>query len=360
MKISVFLLKSILVIHLLNSCKETPTSVLNLNKHQVLTDSIENFVGHKMEELKIPSVSIAIINDGKVAYHLVKGYSDVENEIQVNEQTVFEGASLSKPMFAYMTLLLVDEGRLDLDKPLYQYLNEDYSLIDKNDERYKLITARMVLSHSTGFPNWSESDHLEIQFDPGSGFDYSGEGYRFLEKVLETILQTNNLGLEDFFQQRIAKPLSMNRTSFIPNDSIQFHKASAYENGKKLPLDRWGEFNSASSIRSESIDFSKWLITLLEGKGLSKKIYEELFKEQNQVPENSVFRQFRTTAWTLGLAKHGNMGDFPIYGHMGNNMGYTSLFFISPDKKWGLVLFTNAHFANQFGFDLFDFINANN
>ncbi len=349
------------------SCKETPktesgstesiSTILNLNNQEIEIDSINSFVEQKMAEMQIPGVSYAIINDAKVVYHDVKGYADKEAKTAVTEKTIFEGASLSKPLFAYLTMFLVEDGLLDLDKPLYQYLeNPDIAY----DERYKEITARMVLSHCTGLPNWRtdfEDNKLFLKFDPGTDFNYSGEGYKYLALVVEKLLNTDYKGLESFYQKKIAIPLQMDVTKFIQDESNLNSKAEPYKNGEKIPeAEIVEEFGSAYGIHSEAEDFSKWLIALMENKGLSNSSYEELFRDQFIIPEDSPYREEGVAAWTLGFAK-AEIGENTLYGHGGNNPGYTSLFLIDKSKKWGMVLFTNANQVSDFGIQLFLYIN---
>ena len=182
---------------------EEQNSVTNLMDQKVPIDSINKFIDYKMKEMNVPGLSLAIINDGKVVYHTVKGYANVGEKRLVNDKTIFEGASLSKPLFAYTIMFLVEEGKLDLDKPLHEYLDYHYHGIDKADERYKQITARMVLSHTTGFPNWRPDYDLIIHFDPGTNFGYSGEGYIFLERVIQSILNTDYKGLKHIFRKKL-------------------------------------------------------------------------------------------------------------------------------------------------------------
>lgn len=333
-------------------------SISNLAKRKVPVDSINRFIDYKMQEMNISGTSVAIINNGQIVYHTVKGYADKEQEKLVNKQTIFEGASLSKPMFAYMTMFLVEDGRLDLDKPLNTYLDFEKNGIIRKDNRFGQITARMVLSHSTGLPNWSEGNEMELQFDPGTDFSYSGEAYRLLERVVENILQTDYRGLESFYQEKIAKSFNMQVTKFVQNEYNINHKAHPYEDNEKLPLGRWEapEFNAASSIHSEALDFSNWLVGIMNKRLLLKETYDELFAEQVLVPEESFFGQLGVTNWTLGFAKL-NIFGHTVHGHLGNNMGFSSLFLIDRNKKWGIVFFSNAHLAQNFGFELFEFIN---
>jgi len=340
---------NILIVLLMFTCQkiqsqEQVTSnkvVKNLLGTEISIDSIHNFIKSNMKTSNVQGVSFAIINDGEIAHHFINGYADLENKKLVTDKTIFESASLSKPLFAYFTMTFVEEGVLELDVPLYKYLPyEDIAY----DDRYKKITARMVLSHTTGFPNWrpeEDNSKLTIQFDPGTTFGYSGEGYQYLAKVLAYIVGTDDRGLEALYQKRIAMPLHLKYTKFIQDDYNLKHKSKGYKNGKTIKgNDDPAVFGAAYSMHSEAIDFSKWLIALMNKKGLSKKSFDMLFEAQVSLPENSQHRQQGITDWTLGFAK-ATLPFGTIYGHGGNNIGFTSLIALNNEKKWGFVMFTN-------------------
>ncbi|UZO80138.1 beta-lactamase family protein [Aquimarina sp. ERC-38] len=323
--------------------RKTKNTLKNLIGKEVSFDSIETFIEAKMKTLNVPGLSLAIINDGKVVYHLIKGYADIGKEKKVSKSTLFEGASLSKPLFAYFIMSFVEEGIIDLDKPLCTYL--PYEAI-AHDERYKKITARMVLTHTTGFPNW-RSDYKEnklfISFEPGTAFQYSGEGYQYLAKVLAYILKTDDAGLEKVYQKRVAARLKLKYTKFIQDSYNMKNKAEGYKDGKVVGEDDDPKiFGSAFSIHSEALDFSKWLIALMNKEGLSKESYDELFKTQFTLPDGHPQKQLGVTDWTLGFAKVTLPFGF-VYGHGGNNSGYSSIFIIEPETKWGYIMFTNAN-----------------
>ena len=122
--------------------------------------------------------------------------------------TIFEAASLSKPVFAYLVLRLADRGEFDLDRPLLEML--EYPRV-AHDERSKRITARMVLSHGTGLPNWG-GERLTLQFDPGTAYGYSGEGFVFLQKAIERV---TGRSLEALARREVFQPLGMTRSSFV-------------------------------------------------------------------------------------------------------------------------------------------------
>ena len=298
--------------------------------------------GATMEKFEVPGLSMAIINNGKVVFHTTRGYADIEKAKKVTPNTIFEAASLSKPLFSFLTMDFVEDGILDLDTPLHKYL--PYPDI-AHDDRYKKITARMVLSHTTGFPNWRsdyDTKELFIQFDPGTSFFYSGEGYQYLARVLAHLNNTDDLGLEQLFQKRIAEPLNLRTTKFIQDKNNFKNKAQGYVGSMpKSGNDDPDVFGAAFSVHTEALDFSKWLLALLNKELISEKSYQELFGTQVVLPEDHEQRQLGVTEWTLGFAK----AQLPVgvaFGHGGNNPGYTSLFAIVPQNKWGLVVFTNA------------------
>lgn len=314
----------------------------NLIGNSVHTDSLNGYLEAQMKVHNVPGISLAIINNGKVVFHTVKGYSDLKKKKKVSPKSIFEGASLSKPLFAHFVMSFVEEGLLDLDRPLYRYM--PYTDISR-DDRYKKITARMVLSHTTGFPNW-RSDYKEntlfIQFEPGTKFSYSGEGYQYLAKVLAHLLHTDDCGLEVEYQKRIANPLLLKNTKFVQDSSTLINKVKGYKNLKNIQgNDDPYEFGAAFSIHSEAKDFSKWVIALLEKKGLSENGFVQLFEPQVTLPQGHPQRQEGITDWTLGFAK-AVLPIGTVYGHGGNNPGFTSLFVLQPKNKWGFVIFTNA------------------
>jgi CubicO group peptidase (beta-lactamase class C family) len=312
-----------------------------------------------MDSLNIPGLSIAIINEGKVVYHKALGYANIEEKLPVTEKTIFEGASMSKPVFAFFVMTYVEEGKLDLDKPLYEYL--PYPDIE-HDDRYKKITARMVLSHQSGFPNWRENEPdktLKIKFEPGTGYEYSGEGYQYLAMVLKHIIGTDWSGLEAAFQERVAKPLDMEHTVYIQTPYTRKHKAEPYdENGKRVDWenDYWYKkdkerFVAPASIHSEPIDFSKWMIAMVNKKLLTEESYDELFKHHAVIPKSGADQYY----YTLGLIAQDNPYAH-LYFHGGNNTGFTCLLVFDTEKDWGYVIFTNSEFGSRLGGELFDFL----
>lgn len=354
-------LLSLSVFLVLMGCSSNENSIRSYIGTAIPQSALDNYLEQQMEALKIPGLSIAFINNGEVVHQLVKGYADLENQTPVTEQTIFEGASISKSVFAYFVMTFVDEGKLDLDKPLYTYL--PYPDIS-HDERYKAITARMALSHRSGFPNWREDESdkkLKLYFEPDSAYLYSGEGYQYLALVLREITQTDWSGLEALFQERVAQPLGLEHTVFIQTPYVRANKATPYdENGKLIDWrnNYWFKksdslFVAAATIHSEAVDFSKWMIAIMNEQGLSSQRYQEMLKHYSFIEENGIYQLY----YTLGFVQP----DLPftdLYTHGGNNIGFTSWFALDKEKKWGYVLFTNSEFGEQLGTELLFYLLA--
>jgi hypothetical protein len=156
------------------------------------TAALERELPRLMEIGDVPGLSIAVLDGGDLSWSGAFGTLGDSAGTPVNEETIFSAASLSKPVFAYVVLRLAERDLIDLDRPLAQALDEPRIT---HDPRGRRITPRMVLSHGTGLPNWG-GERLELQFDPGTGFGYSGEGFVYLQRAVEILLDTgaDNVG----------------------------------------------------------------------------------------------------------------------------------------------------------------------
>ncbi len=321
------------------------SQVRMLNGSEIENTVIDRFLNKEMDSLNVKGLSIAIINDGKVTYHRTLGVTNVYTRDMVNNQTLFEAASLAKPLFAYFVMRLVEKKVLALDTPLYQYL--PYRDIE-HDVRYKLITARMVLNHTTGFPNWKGNDSLKILFTPGAKFSYSGEGYLYLAKVIAKQTHCSLKNLDSLFQKEVAVSLGLKHTHFIINQYIAKNLATAHK-GENIVYDNsWDRtiFDPAGGLYTDAIDYAIFLVAVMEGKGLGKESIDEMLKEQVQLSNDDKRRtQFGITGWGLGFSRKPSQYGIN-YLHGGNNSGYTSSFMFNKEKKIGFVFFTNTDQCN--------------
>ena len=182
-----------------------------------------------LELASVPGLAMALINDGRV---WARGFGRaIEDPAQsVSTDTVFEAASLGKPVFAYAVLRLVDAGLLDLDRPLYDYL----PIPDANSARMKRVTPRQVLSHTTGLPNWRQQPGpLEPAREPGKNFSYSGEAYFYLQRVVEAV---TGKPFDRHMHEQVFGPLGMKQSSYVWLPEFESRMAAGYD-GQENRLD---------------------------------------------------------------------------------------------------------------------------
>lgn len=331
--------------------------VRRLDGSSISSDEIDRTVARLMKAAEVPGLGLAVIDSGEIAYLKTYGVRDKEKNLPETVDSAVYAASFTKVAFAYIVMQLVDKGRLDLDKPVYQYLPKslpaypNYTYL-ADDPRYKRITARMLLSHTSGFPNWRafEDDRkLKIHFEPGSRYAYSGEGLVLLQLVVETITQQP---LEELMQQYVFRPLGMTRTSLVWQDRFESDYAIGYdEYGRPLGAEKRKKADAAGSMNTTLRDFARFMQAVLKGEGLSKQMREQMLSPQIQIlskhefptfenettDENRAIRLSYGLGWGLYWTPYGRA--FFKEGHADGWRNYTVCF----DKKGaGIVIMTNS------------------
>jgi CubicO group peptidase (beta-lactamase class C family) len=309
-----------------------------------ITLRLERDLPPLMKAADVPGLSIALVRDGKVAWVHAFGVRDAKTKAPVTDETIFEAASLSKPVFAYAVLKLVDLGQLDLDKPLNQYLAGDYDV--GPDPRLSQITARRVLSHTTGFPNWRGGDpKLKIYFTPGEKFSYSGEGFVYLSKVVEYITGEK---LNDFMKRMVFDPLGMTGSSYIWQDKYDSMKTSRHNTLGEVSPQIKATPNAAASLHTTARDYARFIAAVLNGSGLKPETAKSMFTPQIRVDEGGSNTTARpadklssTIAWGLGVGLQ-TTGDGVSFWHWGDNGDAKAYFVAYPREKLGLVMFANG------------------
>ncbi|WP_316805358.1 serine hydrolase domain-containing protein [Pedobacter nototheniae] len=332
---------------------------------------LEAFLKAKMDSIGMPGLSIAVIRKGKIVFHKALGVANLQSGKKINDEAIFEAASLSKTAFAYFVMKQVDKGLLDLDKPLYKYMEYDDIAYDS---RYKLITARMVLSHTAGFPNWRTTDfpdsslnvkrgQLYLKFTPGTQFSYSGEGYYYLSQVIAVINKVDMKQLDSIFQREVAQPLGLQRCWFSYNDFIGLNKVTGYRN--KKPILRWPgslatqdstKFGAAGGLHTEAVSYATLLIALMESKGFKNTTTDELFRSQIKLPLDE--DHDGDTGWGLGVAVMEGPEKIS-YEHRGNNGNFQSYFWMDRKAGNGYVFFTNSDLAGELHEHLKNYLRLN-
>jgi CubicO group peptidase (beta-lactamase class C family) len=247
---------------------------------------IDATVTHVMQVADVPGLALALINHGKVVYQKAYGVRTMSPNEPLTVNSVLVAASLTKVVTAYLVRQLVDERMIDLDKPVYQYLPRPLSHYPDwreiaNDPRSKLITARMLLSHTAGFNNWRYFDpghRLVINFQPGTRYSYCGECFHLLQLVVETVMKKP---IEELMQERVFRPLGMTRTSMVWQSAWESDHANGYdEYGRSLGIQRRLTADAAGSMQTTITDYARFTQAVLSGRGLSKKSYAQMLSMQ--------------------------------------------------------------------------------
>lgn len=341
-----------------------------------LSDSFIKSLPQLMEWANVPGLAIAILKNGKPSWSRGFGVTKAGESTPVTTETLFGAASLSKPVVAYALLRMRDEKLIDLDRPLVNYL--PYPDLPAGDNA-DLMTARHALSHSSGLQNWrfAPTDKLEFAFKPGEAFQYSGEGFYYLLRVLEHI---TGRGFEENMQERVLKPLGMTSSTYLWTTAAE-KKMSWGHNGRMRPAeafnaqrgrqmfataDKWkkpiGTWkhedvvraisesnkdastfpnfllpNSAGSLITSIDQYALFLGRLLRSKGdgldISEATRREMFTTQTKI--NSA------TSWGLGIGLEAYAGRNHFW-HWGDSGNFKAFMMGDIANGSGLVVFTNA------------------
>jgi CubicO group peptidase (beta-lactamase class C family) len=335
-------LSIILLVFTIPAVAQKNSFTKDTNSNKVVIEALKTKIPNFMKEADVPGMAVALIRNGKLVWTNGFGVKNADTQEAVSNDTIFEAASLSKPVVAYATLKLVDQGKIDLDVPLNKYLGNNYDVGD--DKRLDMITARRVLSHSSGFPNWrrpQNSKILPINFTPGEKFSYSGEGFVYLSKVIEKI---TNMKFEDFIRKMVFEPLKMDASSFVWQD--EYEKLKVFNHnaiGKVTNRRKDDQPNAAASLHTTAEDYSKFVIAVLKGKGLKDKTHQSMLTPQIKVNKEKAPQ----LSWGLGigLQEDENGKSFWHWGDNGNNK---SFIIASTKNKNAILFFTNG--ANGLSF----------
>ncbi|MDR6368895.1 CubicO group peptidase (beta-lactamase class C family) [Chryseobacterium bernardetii] len=310
---------------------------LSFNHHPKQTTDSETMFDNDqsmqswLKENDIPALGLGIIEDGKLKQ--VKVFGEIKKGIPAPPNALFNVASLTKPVTAMVVLRLVSLGKWQLDEPLDTYwIDPDIS----NDPKHKKLTTRIILTHQTGFPNWrwmNTDKKLNFQFDPGTRYQYSGEGFEYLRKAMEKKFGKT---LEQLAQELIFQPLKMKDSSYIWDKSTDESRfAIGYDkDGKAYPIEKNKTANAADDLHTTITDYGNFMVSVMKGQKMEPKVFQEMIRKQVKTKENKYFG--------LGFEIYdlGN-GDYAL-SHSGADRGTQCIAIVLPDSGKGIVIFTNV------------------
>lgn len=322
----------------------------------VLTADLEAQIPSLLAAAHVPGLSIAIVRDARVVWNRSFGVKNSISKAPVDTDTLFEAGSVSKTVFAYAVMKLVEKGLLDLDTPLTKYAPERWI---KDDPRFSQITAGHVLSHTSGLQNWrSQEEPLRIHFTPGSRWQYSGEGYSYLQLVVahltgrvstqtcETLfdgLTVCATEIDAYLKTSLLKPFGMSSSGYVWQTPSQ-HTAAAHDRDGKL-TNRPGatpimaaRYGAAGGLSTTATEYARFLIEVLDPKPsdafrLTRTSRDEMIRPQVKADGSASW----ALGWQILHQKKGN-----LLSHGGDNPGFKSFVLASAERKSGYVILTNG------------------
>lgn len=353
---------------LMDCQKPNSNMIQRLDGTSIAADTLTEKVQSLIDQAQIHGLSLSVFNDGALAYHHFFGYKNYDEKSSFNDTTNIYGASLSKAVFSVLIMRLVEEGVLDLDKPLQDYLpkpiyeyepktrwHDNYNDL-REDSLYTDITARMCLSHTSGFPNWRfiEADKkLRCKFPPGTQFWYSGEGFVYLQVVLEKMLDTN---LEDLAQKYVFQPLGMENSGYEWQSRWENDFASGHSfQDQVLQKDTDNEARGGSTLETTVADYHRFLTAALQGDLIKKESWDLIFEPQirlkgkrqfgplvlEETNENDEIELSYGLGWILLQTPYG-LGAYKE----GNGSGFQHHSLIIPEAGIGILILGNSQRAN--------------
>ncbi len=268
-------------------------------------EQIDATVTRLMTANDVKGLAVALIEGGDVAFAKGYGYRMVEADLALETDTIMYGASLTKATFAYFVMQLVDEGMVDLDRSIADYLTKPLPEYENwqdlaGDDRWQDLTFRILLNHTPGFSNFRFFDRfgdydregkLAIYFKPGSRYAYSGEGFLLAQFVLEEGLGVN-VGKE--MQARIFDRFDMPNTSLTWREYFRANYAHGYAmDGTNVRHRVWDKVGAAGSMDTTLDDWSRFLAAVVRGEGLSAESKKEMTKSQIRIHSKTQFPTLR-------------------------------------------------------------------
>lgn len=325
-----------------------------------VTDELEDRIPALMREMSVPGVSIALVRDAQLIWRREFGVADAASRAPVTRDTVFEAQSMSKPVFAYAVMKLKERGILDLDTPLTRYLPER---VLADDPRLDLITARRVLSHTTGFQNWRTAEEpLKIHFTPGERWEYSGEGYWYLQsvvtrlagrlnpnqcEVMEDGLRVCATDIDTYLKANVLTPFGMSSSTYTWNAKLGPRFARPHdENGKPFDKPRRTDigaarYASAGALMTTATDYARFLIEVIAPKPADRYRLTPASIAEMTRPVIKVAEDPRHTSWALGWQIF-DTGRGNVIAHGGDDTGTHCYCAAWPDRRSAFVIMTNA------------------
>ena len=298
-----------------------------LRYDQVGTEDIQSEIDASlpawMADHHIEGLSIAVVKDGDTSFITSHGTSGLD-AVALSDETVFEAASLGKPVFAHLLMAMAEDGLLDLDEPLSTYQTNEP--IDD----FGSITARMILSHTSGLADLDSADPRGPNAEPGTAFRYSSSGYRTLQTIVEEL---TGRSLDDLADEFVFGPAAMTSSSFVWHDDYEERLARGHrDDGSAVEPTRTTDANAASSLYTTPADYASFVAYSLRpgpGRNVTDLMLDPAFTITDEI------------SWGSGWGLQATEPNRSLW-HWGSNPGYRSWIVGYPDEQLAIVVLSNS------------------
>ena len=290
-------------------------------------EALEARIPGLLDSAGVPGLSIAVIEDGRLAWSGAFGVRNVESGEPVGSETMFEAASLTKPLFTYALLKLVDRGAFDLDRPLSEYVSMSAF---GDDPRLSRITGRMVLTHTSGISGYAEGGRLTMGTEPGTRFRYFGDAWLPLQRAVEA---ATGEPVHVLIEREVFGPLGMRNSSLLWHGEIEDYATPHDELGAPLVKRRFEEAHIAATLHTTAQDYARFVMAAMAGTGLSPEAARAFFTPAVSVAPG--------VSWGLGVGLQDDSRGRAIW-QWGHWIGTRAYMIAYPDHSSGLVYLANG------------------
>ncbi len=309
-------------------------------EHRARLWAFEQSLPALLSQYKVPGLAMRLWQQGQPVWSCCVGQGGGNERLAIAPDTVFELASMSKPVLAWLAMQLVQAGRLQLDAPIVETIAHPFASPQPGQER---ITARMLLSHQSGLPNWrvgGDDAALLLQGLPGQGFIYSGEGYQLLQLLVERI---TGLPLQALADRELFGPLGMQSSSFVWRPSLDARRAWGHdEAGAPLPRQNYTRANAAYTLYSSLDDYGRFLAAMLKpAMSAAMLIPQVRAADREPLPRPEPARG-RAIHWGLGWVLDDTASGRIAYHSGSNSTGFRSYCQFSVERGSAWLLLSNG------------------
>jgi len=299
--------------------------------------SLHTYLQQLANRFGVCHVAMAVVRNREIL--TVDAAQGCATEVPTQRDSIFQAASLSKPIFAYAVLKLVQQGKINLDAPVLAYLPQGYvhrqvpyrtgSPTDPvSDPKLAAVTVRMVLNHSCGLPNWANGP-LVFDHAPGTRWQYSGEGYVLLQRAVEAVTGEK---LDTFMQRQVFTPLGMTHSAYTDRPELApYVVPGRARDGTLLKSVAFQSAVAAFTLYTSAQDYGRFLAALMKDDAALRQIVDSPVVVQPKL----------NLSWGLGWGLEQTPEDLFLW-HWGNNPGYRAFAMVSPRSGDGFVMLSNS------------------